>query len=221
MTGTFRRSPEGLHPSRTPPVVHNWAMTVHETPTDPRTRRTLALLERAMASLLETQSISAINVSELCRVAGIHRTTFYKHFSSVADFATYMFARLIDDLAEVTESDLPATLEDVPEYHRQVLVQMLDHVAASRPVYGRLFAPDGDHHFQRIIADVLGERARQAHRQLQDLGWQSPTDEATAALMVGAACAAALGVWAVQDGEDSAERSREIMAALPPWWQTT
>jgi len=194
-------------------------MTLHEPPSDPRTRRTLALLERAMTSLLETQSIASINVSELCRVAGIHRTTFYKHFSSVGDFATFMFARLFDELAAVSEDELPPTLEDVPEFYRRALERMLDHIAANRPVYSRLFAPGGDHHFQRIIADVLGDRSQEAHRRMVDRGWTVAIDEETAARMVGAACAAAMGVWAEQDGTDSAARSREIMAALPPWWQ--
>src|SRR5699024_8273603 len=96
-------------------VVHNWAMSLHESSTDPRTRRTLALLERAMDQLLRTQSISQINVSELCRVSGIHRTTFYKHFSSVAEFATYTFSTLIEDLATVSAEELPESADEVPE----------------------------------------------------------------------------------------------------------
>ncbi|HLT84591.1 MAG TPA: TetR/AcrR family transcriptional regulator [Phototrophicaceae bacterium] len=194
-------------------------MTLHASSTDPRTRRTLALLERAMSSLLETQSISTINVSELCRVAGIHRTTFYKHFSSVAEFATTMFARLFDDLAVVSEEELPDSFEEVPEYYRRALVRMLDHIAANRPVFSRLFASGGDHHLQRIIADVMSERTREAHHRMAARGWTLPIDEDTAAHMVGAACTAAMGVWAAQDGGDSEARSREVMAALPSWWQ--
>jgi len=172
-----------------------------------------------MTSLLETQSISEINVSELCRVAGIHRTTFYKHFSSVAEFAAHMFAQLIDELASVDEDGLPEAAQDVPEYYRHALARMLDHIAGNRPVYGRLFAPGGDHYFQRIVADVLSERAVEAHGRLVDRGRDIRVDPATAARMVGAASAAALGVWSEQVETDSEQRSREIMAVLPPWWQ--
>lgn len=200
-------------------MVHNWAMTLHEPPTDPRTRRTLALLERAMGSLLETQSISEINVSELCRVAGIHRTTFYKHFSSVAEFAAYTFARLVDELSSATDDDLPEAADDVPEYYRRALVRMLDHIAENRSVYRRLFAPGGDHHFQRISADVLAQQAVQANLRLADLGRTVDIDPETAVRMVGAACAAALGVWSEQEETDSEQRSREIMSVLASWWQ--
>ena len=171
-----------------------------------------------MSTLLETQSISEINVSELCRVAGIHRTTFYKHFSSVAQFAAYMFAKLIDDLAEVREDGLPDSADDVPEFYRQAMQSMLDHISTNRPVYRRLFASDGDHYFQRIVADVLSERAAEANRRLAERGREITVDEDTAARMVGAACAAAMGVWSEQQEEDSERRSREIMTVLPPWW---
>ncbi len=197
------------------------AMTsLHESPTDPRTRRTVALLGRAMNSLLETHSISEINVSELCRVAGIHRTTFYKHFSSVAEFAAYTFARLIDDLAGVSEDGLPDSADEVPEQYRQALSRMLDHIAEQRTAYRRLFASGGDHHFQRIVADVLAERAVEANRRLAERGREISVDQATAARMVGAACAAALGVWSEQEETDSDRRSREIMSVLPPWWRS-
>ncbi|WP_110851772.1 TetR/AcrR family transcriptional regulator [Georgenia satyanarayanai] len=193
-------------------------MTLHESHTDPRTRRTLALLERAMTTLLEDQSISEINVSELCRVAGIHRTTFYKHFSSVAEFAAHMFSALIDELASVDVANLPDELDQATEAYRAALAGMLDHVAGNRPAYRRLFATDGDHQFQRIVADALAERAVDAHRRLAERGRVVDIDETTAAQMVGAACAAAVGVWAEQDTTDSATRSREIMSALPRWW---
>ncbi|MCM3660636.1 TetR/AcrR family transcriptional regulator C-terminal domain-containing protein [Georgenia satyanarayanai] len=193
-------------------------MTLHESHTDPRTRRTLALLERAMTTLLEDQSISEINVSELCRVAGIHRTTFYKHFSSVAEFAAYMFSSLINDLASVDVASLPDEIDQVTETYRGALAGMLDHVAGNRPSYRRLFASDGDHQFQRIVADAMAERALEAHRRLAERGRVIDIDERTAAQMVGAACAAAVGVWAEQDTTDSATRSREIMSGLPMWW---
>ncbi|WP_413452301.1 TetR/AcrR family transcriptional regulator [Georgenia phoenicis] len=195
-------------------------MTLHESHTDPRTRRTLALLERAMTSLLETQSISEINVSELCRVAGIHRTTFYKHFSSVAEFAAYMFSALIEDLSTVDPAALPEDMDEVTETYRAALEGMLDHVARNRPAYRRLFASDGDHQFQRIVADAMAQRAAEAHRRLADRGRTIDIDDATAAQMVGAACAAAVGVWAAQDTTDSARRAHEIMAGLPAWWTT-
>lgn len=201
-------------------VVHNVAMTLHESHTDPRTRRTLALLERAMTTLLEDQSISEINVSELCRVAGIHRTTFYKHFSSVAEFAGYMYSSLINDLASVDVANLPDDIDQVTETYRAALAGMLDHVAGNRPAYRRLFASDGDHQFQRIVADAMAARALEAHRRLAERGRVIDIDERTAAQMVGAACAAAVGVWAEQDTTDSVTRSREIMSGLPMWWPT-
>ena len=40
-------------------------------------------LSRSLISLLTSKSITEIDVSELCKKAGINRTTFYKHYASL------------------------------------------------------------------------------------------------------------------------------------------
>ena len=61
--------------------------------------------------------------------------------------------------------------------------------------------------------------AVQANLRLADLGRTVDIDPETAVRMVGAACAAALGVWSEQEETDSEQRSREIMSVLASWWQ--
>ena len=185
---------------------------------DPRTRRTLAQLSAAMDELTETRSLTEVNVSELCRIAGVHRTTFYKHFSSVTDFASDLYSTLLDDIATVSDEELPTERPALAAAYRQALVDLFDHITAHRTRYRRMFAADGDYFFQRVVVDTLSVRADRAHRQLVERGSVLGVDEPTAARMVGAACAAALGEWAAQDGTDSATRADEVMSAMPRWW---
>lgn len=186
---------------------------------DPRTKRTLAKLEEALTSLLRTKSLGEISVSELCRTARIHRTTFYKHFSSAGEFASSMLSGWIDALTLEDHDDLPSTVPDLVAAYENALRRMFEHIAENRDVYRRMLASDGDFDFQRKLVDLLGARATDAHRRFAERGRPVPVDEATAAQMVGAACAAARWVWAAQEGTDAAARSREVTEALPAWWQ--
>lgn len=167
---------------------------------------------------MQTQGITEINVSELCREAGVHRTTFYKHFSSVTQFAADVHASLLDEIAAVSEEDLPTDRTELVDAYRQAMVALLDHVTENRQRYRRLFAVDGDFFFQRVVIDLMTVRAARAHGQLVERGAVMGIDEATAARMVGASCAAALGEWAGQVETDSRERAAQVMSALPHWW---
>lgn len=186
---------------------------------DPRSRRTLAKLDAAMLELLRDRPLGEINVSQLCRVAGIHRTTFYKHYSSVTEFAAAAFATWIDGLAPPVEGEPPATPPELIAAYEDTLTAMLDHIAGQRHMYRRLFAADGDVGFQRIVLDVLAVRAGEAHRRLAGAGRSIDLDDDTAARMVGGASAAALAAWAAGEGTDARGHARAVMAALPPWWQ--
>lgn len=47
---------------------------------DLRIRRTHKLLIDALRSLLEEKDFEDIHVKDICELAMVHRTTFYKHF---------------------------------------------------------------------------------------------------------------------------------------------
>ena len=47
------------------------------------------LLENALISLLKQKSLYKISIRELCEVASINRSTFYKYFSSQFDLLNY------------------------------------------------------------------------------------------------------------------------------------
>jgi len=54
----------------------------------------------ALARLIEKKDFDAISVSELTRVAGISRMTFYRHYGNVADVLSQELARLVATLPE-------------------------------------------------------------------------------------------------------------------------
>ena len=50
-----------------------------------RVALTKRLVHEGLLRLLEKEPVESINVSELCREAGINRATFYKHYYSPHD----------------------------------------------------------------------------------------------------------------------------------------
>jgi AcrR family transcriptional regulator len=120
---------------------------MHPEHVDPRTRRTVTALRNALLVLAESTPVTEIDVSALCRAAGVHRTTFYKHFATVSDLArclvTGLLAR-IDDPAIAAERGLSGWLTAV-----------LEQVAANRHTYRHILAGNGDPAVQRLLCERL------------------------------------------------------------------
>lgn len=60
-------------------------------------------IEAVFLELLKEKDISKISVSEICRLAGIHRTTFYGHFEDIyalmRSIVGEMYTQLLDFLS--------------------------------------------------------------------------------------------------------------------------
>lgn len=121
---------------------------------DPRTQRTIAALQKALTDLARTASITRIDVSTLCRTAGVHRSTFYKHFDTVSELA----ASLLTDL--FVRIDCPSSRAE--HGFAKWVTALLEQVAQDRGTYGRLLTADGDPALTRTVCDRLAARARQA-----------------------------------------------------------
>jgi AcrR family transcriptional regulator len=112
---------------------------------DPRTRRTRAALARAMAETVRVAPLAEVSVAGLCRTAGVHRTTFYKHFRTVTELADAVLGELFDRIDALgPASDRRAWFED-----------LLEHAATRRRTYAPLIGPDGDPALTRAVAERL------------------------------------------------------------------
>jgi len=62
------------------------------TPTDPRAARTRALLRDALMEQVRERDWPEITTSDICRHAGIARSSFYEHYRGKADLLDEVFA---------------------------------------------------------------------------------------------------------------------------------
>lgn len=211
-------------------------MTADKTHLDPRARRTLEALQVALATHMRTQQLSEITVSEICRTAGVHRTTFYKHFESVADLAALSVAELVD--AITSGRGLPAegpigpsvassgagesagadaAPQPAPSF-AQWAEALARHVGARRDTFYSIFGHKGDPGLQRALADDVAAAVRRAidaaGAEEEQLGLGR---EATAQVIGNAVFGGVLAVVAGEGEPDAV--CGAVLAALPEQWR--
>lgn len=63
-------------------------------------------MDLALISLLKTKSLEYITVSEICKIAGVNRSTFYLHYETVTDLLTETTRYLLNDFLSYFSTDL-------------------------------------------------------------------------------------------------------------------
>lgn len=86
---------------------------------------TKRLLKEGLLRLLQEKSLEQINVSELCRVAGINRATFYKHYSIPRDVLRDVEQGIVEALRKLAPSE--QTPETAREYMERICTYLYDH----------------------------------------------------------------------------------------------
>lgn len=69
------------------------------TPNNKRRRQSVEKIEKAFVELLQTRELSQITVSDLCKMTGLNRSTFYANFLDIYDLADKVRQQLEQDFA--------------------------------------------------------------------------------------------------------------------------
>jgi AcrR family transcriptional regulator len=187
---------------------------------EPRAARTHEALTAALFNLLREHDLTEISISELCRTAGVHRTTFYGHFADIYAFAADAFARMLDDLANV--ADDPSTFDDsspetITAAYAASMRQELEHIRDHRAAYRMMFGTRVDAGFRRELFQRLLRRASISVSIWQRHGVATGIDAATAAAYIAGGSVGVFEDWANSDDTDVDARTDEIMATSPAW----
>lgn len=183
---------------------------------DPRSARTVAALQEALRGLVRDRPLDAISVSELCRAAGVRRTTYYTHFDGVADQLTAMLVEPVTRAMSIEgpSADMPSTAS---AFHDSVLVA-LRLIAADRPTYRAAFGSAVSASFRRELASALADRVVAALDVWASFGAATEVDRAVAVPFVAGGLTLALEAWAVTDSGDAEAWERSMVRQMPPWW---
>ena len=126
------------------------------TPNNKRRRDSVAAIEKAFIELLETRNFRDITVSDLCKLTGLNRSTFYANFDDLYALADHIrrhletdFATLFDPLPSPTGSNSSAAL------------RMFTHIYENRAAYKTYFKLCYDEN--HLISPYDPARAQQEH----------------------------------------------------------
>ena len=103
---------------------------------DHRVRMSQRMIRRAFLDLLKKKPVQNITVKEVCEEAGIHRGTFYAHFSNLEDVRQQLISDLFDH-ADYLFGDYTASELEKDPY--PIMLMAADMMIASRDPAKRLF----------------------------------------------------------------------------------
>lgn len=184
---------------------------------DPRTARTVAALRSALRESLRDRALDDVSVSELCRIAEVRRTTFYTHFTSVADLLTEMLTTAVDeplDLVDTSGMSVPtvATL-----FHR-TLEESFEVVTRDRHLFRVGFESAAATPMRRRLTAAFARRLELALGIWREHGAALDVDAPVATAFVAGGLAASVEAWALSDDTDATCWTTSVRDQMPPWW---
>ncbi len=116
-----------------------------------RRRESVKKIEKAFIELLQERELKEITVSDLCKITGLNRSTFYANFLDIYDLA--------DKLREKLECDFSETFQAPNKDKTSGGLKMFEHIKENQIFYKTYFKLGYDQEHTVFIYDI--ERAEQ------------------------------------------------------------
>ena len=113
----------------------------------------------ALLDLLKTKPFAYITISEICKKAGVNRSTFYLHYENTADLLAETGQRLLDDFRSYFMVDtvaLPAHFADCEEKELNFITEeylhpYLSYIRDNRHVFATISKHANSFHFDAVF----------------------------------------------------------------------
>ena len=111
-----------------------------------RRKESIYKIESAFIDLLQTREIKQISVSDICKITGLNRSTFYANFEDIYDLADKLRKKLEQEFAQVfTDTDTNET---------NGAEKMFTHIKENQLFYKTYFKLQYDESCQVMIYDT-------------------------------------------------------------------
>lgn len=108
---------------------------------------TKQLLQNGLLRLLKQKNIQKINITELCKEAGINRSTFYKYYNTPYDVLTDMGNTIIRKFIDETNIENLTSLPDHRKFYEQLCRYLYENADTMKILIG--------YNLDSEISDVL------------------------------------------------------------------
>ena len=123
---------------------------------------TAVRMDRALMVLLEKKGWEYITVSEICREAGVNRSTFYLHYETVGDLLKETTRYLLDDFlsyfsvetALINQRFESCSLRDLNFITEQYLTPYLTYIRDHRKVFAVAMSNVGTLGFENVFSKL-------------------------------------------------------------------
>jgi len=110
-----------------------------------RRRESIEKIEKAFIGLLQEKELKEITVSDICKITGLNRSTFYANFLDIFDLA--------DKLRDKLEADFSSVFSDGPDEQGGAL-KMFTHIKENQIFYKTYFKLGYEQKQQILIYDT-------------------------------------------------------------------
>lgn len=118
------------------------------TPNNKRRRQSRETIEKVFLEMLQTRDLDQVRVSELCKRAGVNRTTFYANYTDVYALADSIRDRLESELADLYREEIAAGVNS-NDY-----LKLFCHIRDNQIFYRTYFKLGYDNNYKIILYDT-------------------------------------------------------------------
>ncbi|WP_395319432.1 TetR/AcrR family transcriptional regulator [Fructilactobacillus frigidiflavus] len=125
-----------------------------------RKTNTVTEIKKAFVTLINEKGIREMNVTDITRLAGIGRGTFYTHFTDISDLLENIETELLDKL----EADLSDVIPDAMEWlivdkgagqPAPFIIETLNNFYQNREMIAALLSEQGDPYFLNKVKKII------------------------------------------------------------------
>lgn len=112
-----------------------------------RKRESMQKIEQVLVELLQTRELGQISVSEICKGAGLNRSTFYANYLDIYDLADTIREKLENQVAGLYRE------ETEQKFNSHNYLALFEHIAQNQIVYRTYFKLGYDEKYQILRYD--------------------------------------------------------------------
>lgn len=115
---------------------------------DRRIRMTKQMLRNSLIELLKEKPLHSISIKEICVLADLNRSTFYRHYATTYELYEDILAVASEDVAKIIERHKQGR-----EELQTLMVEILEHAEANRELFLVLLNENGNLNVGELFSD--------------------------------------------------------------------
>ncbi len=161
---------------------------------DMRVLLTKRLLKEGLLCLLKETPISRITITDLCRVSGVNRATFYKHYETPVMILREIAYDYAASLKEVF-SQTPASGQDI----EAKVIACLSFLMEKKEDIKLLYSPNAENYLSGFMMEIVNDFVISSRTVRPEAIRNVASDEYLPAVLTASAAVGLIQTWLVRD----------------------